>query len=353
MAGIGDESMSCPKYPATDQIGVPQAEAIVIGAGTGAFYKLYPDDEKPVVKTSNRTGCWVRGNFFTFPTDITSRASTLRCTVEGMLWHFRGGLPECLGCFSVGDHFLPDQSMYSLNSGKVCTCNCNQRMDQQCLVALLDEGVVLKEESNGESIMDERAENAEQNSKDRMAGSDKTNASIDKPSIEGNYNCSQKEDEGEAVASRNVIPELFPELEDEDEESRMNNEPLKKFSPGRKVNEEEKEEEDEEKEKEEKEMRWMHTKTGCSVAGTFYTFPFSTFGSFCRCTEHGMLWCWKGGVPSCLGCLVDGLHFSPSSSYTLASGTVCTCTCSQQMDKECHQGPLDSKPWKGMAWHIE
>ena len=25
----------------------------------------------------------------------------------------------------------------------------------------------------------------------------------------------------------------------------------------------------------------------------------------------------------------------------------------QQMEQECHQGPLDSKPWKGMAWHIE
>ena len=120
---------------------------------------------------------------------------------------------------------------------------------------------------------------------------------------------------GEAVASRSVPPKHYSELGDE--EPRMN------------------------------------MKTGCTVAGTFYTFPFSTFGSFCRCTEHGMLWCWKGGVPSCLGCLIDGLHFSPSSSYTLASGTVCTCTCSQQMDKECHQGPLDSKPWKGMAWHIE
>ena len=120
-----------------------------------------------------------------------------------------------------------------------------------------------------------------------------------------------------AVASRSVTRKLNPEVETEDTEQRMN------------------------------------MKTGCTVAGIFYTFPFSTFGSFCRCTEHGMLWCWKGGVPSCLGCLVDGLHFSPSSSYTLASGTVCTCTCSQQMDRKCHEGPLDSKPWKGMAWHIE
>ena len=33
----------------------------------------------------------------------------------------------------------------------------------------------------------------------------------------------------------------------------------------------------------------MNIKTGCTVARIFYTFPFSTFGSFCRCTEHGML----------------------------------------------------------------
>ena len=332
VAGIGDESMSCPKHPTTaDQIGATQAEVSGEGIGTGAFYKLYPDLEKPVVKTSNRTGCWVRGNFFTFPTTITSSTSTLRCTVEGMLWHFKGGLPECLGCFSVGDHFLPDQSSFSLKTGKVCSCNCNERMDQHCLAALLDEGVHLpEEESDGESIMVERAEVPGNFRRSVVVNSHETNASSkgesrksiqnltfgDTINEEANLRGKTTEKANyEAVASRFVPTKHNPEQEDE--EPRMN------------------------------------MKTGCTVAGTFYTFPFSTFGSFCRCTEHGMLWCWKGGVPSCLGCLIDGLHFSPSSSYTVASGTVCTCTCSQQMEQECLEGPLDSKPWKGMAWHIE
>ena len=255
--------------------------------------------------------------------------------------------------------------MYRLKTGQVCTCNCNQRMDQPCLAALLNEGLVPNEESDGESIMDERAVVPENftgalRGKAGMVNSDETIASSKDKSLQNlsfvdtiNENANLTRDPIEKSQHKTVAPmsdttKPNPELEDDDPEQRMSTKSgctdgavIPKLHP-------ELEDGDDNEE-----SRMVNMKTGCTVAGIFYTFPFSTFGSFCRCTEHGMLWCWKGGVPSCLGCLVDGLHFSPSSSYTLASGTVCTCTCSQQMDNKCHEGPLDSKPWKGMAWHIE
>ena len=333
MASIGDESMSCPKYSAPDQVGSPGSPDQVAsqtsgeGSGTGAFYKLYPDLEKPVVKTSNRTGCWVRGNFFTFPKAISSSASTLKCTVEGMLWHFKAGLPECLGCFLVGNQFLANQAIYMLKTGKECTCNCNQRMDRECQAALLEEGLVEKEGSHVESIMDDRTNirenfNSAKSSKEITVNSDDANSKE-----KFHENISEAANLKGNTTGKNV-----------EGNSNLRNE---NFDSRRIVDEEG------------DELPRLNRKTGCSVAGTFYTFPFSTSGSFCRCTEHGMLWCWKGGIPSCLGCLVDGLHFSPSSSYKVASGTICTCTCSQRMDKECHHGPLHRRPWKGMAWHIE
>ena len=327
MASIGDESMSCPKYSAPDQVG---SQTSGQGSGTGAFYKLYPDLEKPVVKTSNRTGCWVRGNFFTFPNNISSSASTLRCTVEGMLWHFKAGLPECLGCFLVGNQFLANQAIYSLKTGKECTCTCNQRMDRECQAALLEEGLVEKEGSHVESIMDDRTNIREnfdsvESSKEITVNSDDANSKE-----KFHENISEAANLKGNTTGKNV-----------EGNSNLRNVSLENFDSRRIVDEEG------------DELSRLNRKTGCSVAGTFYTFPFSTFGSFCRCTEHGMLWCWKGGIPSCLGCLVDGLHFSPSSSYKVASGTICTCTCSQRMDKECHHGPLHRRPWKGMAWHIE
>ena len=48
------------------------------GKGTAKLFKLFPEVKEPVVRTSNKTGCHVGGEFYEYPT-ITQSMSACRC----------------------------------------------------------------------------------------------------------------------------------------------------------------------------------------------------------------------------------------------------------------------------------
>ena len=163
------------------------------GKGTAKLFKLFPEVQEPVVRTSNKTGCHVGGKFFEYPTltqsmsacrcalnvklynnvchvilscftpcqnmsfhnvtcqfmschcafvtGILSKKRTYfhprtrnmrRCTVEGMLWCWRRGVPQCLGCM-VGTSFVPAEANFWLSDGTGCSCQCKQKMEERCL----------------------------------------------------------------------------------------------------------------------------------------------------------------------------------------------------------------------------
>jgi len=101
------------------------------GKGTAKLFKLFPEVQEHVVRTSNKTGCHVRGKFFEYPT-LTQSMSACRCTVEGMLWCWRRGVPQCLGCM-VGTSFMPAEANFWLSDGTGCSCQCKQKMEERCL----------------------------------------------------------------------------------------------------------------------------------------------------------------------------------------------------------------------------
>lgn len=101
------------------------------GKGTAKLFKLFPEVQEPVVRTSNKTGCHVGGKFFEYPT-LTQSMSACRCTVEGMLWCWQRGVPQCLGCM-VGTSFVPAEGTFWLSDGTGCSCQCKQKMEERCL----------------------------------------------------------------------------------------------------------------------------------------------------------------------------------------------------------------------------
>ena len=81
--------------------------------------------------------------------------------------------------------------------------------------------------------------------------------------------------------------------------------------------------------------------TGCTVGGAFYPYPDVTSAmSACRCTDQGMLWCWKLGVPKCLGCMVAGTFLKTGAAFTLVGGQSCSCQCSRKMEAGCLGGQV-------------
>jgi len=101
------------------------------GKGTAKLFKLFQEVQEPVVRTSNKTGCHVGGNFYEYPT-LTQSMSACRCTVEGMLWCWRRGIPQCLGCM-VGPSFVPAEGSFRLADGTGCSCQCKAKMEARCL----------------------------------------------------------------------------------------------------------------------------------------------------------------------------------------------------------------------------
>ena len=55
-----------------------------------------------------------------------------RCTVEGMLWCWQGGIPQCLGCM-VGRSFVPVEGTFLVKDGSECSCQCKSKMEERCL----------------------------------------------------------------------------------------------------------------------------------------------------------------------------------------------------------------------------
>ena len=55
----------------------------------------------------------------------------------------------------------------------------------------------------------------------------------------------------------------------------------------------------------------------------------------CRCTVEGMLWCWRRGIPQCLGCMVGRAFVPAEASFRLSDGTGCSCQCKVKMEERC------------------
>ena len=55
-----------------------------------------------------------------------------RCTVEGMLWCWKSGIPTCLGCM-VAQQFVPAEETFRISDGSTCSCSCKTKMEERCL----------------------------------------------------------------------------------------------------------------------------------------------------------------------------------------------------------------------------
>jgi hypothetical protein len=105
------------------------------GHGTAKLFRLFPEVKEPVIRTSNMTGCTVRGQFYEYPASLAT-ASACRCTDAGMLWCWRSGVPLCAGCLVSGS-YVPAGAAFTLRDGTGCSCTCRERMDPSCLAGPL------------------------------------------------------------------------------------------------------------------------------------------------------------------------------------------------------------------------
>jgi len=101
------------------------------GRGTAKLFRLFPEVVEPVLRTSNKTGCHVGGDFYQYPA-LTQSMSACRCTVEGMLWCWNSGIPTCLGCM-VAQQFVPAEETFRISDGSTCSCSCKTKMEERCL----------------------------------------------------------------------------------------------------------------------------------------------------------------------------------------------------------------------------
>ena len=101
------------------------------GKGTAKLFRLFPEVHEPAARTSNRTGCTVKGEFYSYPSSL-SPSSACRCTDSGMLWCWAGGVPRCSGCL-VSRTYIPVGAAFTLVGGRACDCDCHVKMDRTCL----------------------------------------------------------------------------------------------------------------------------------------------------------------------------------------------------------------------------